>query len=85
MRCDAAGPTLTHREQQLLAAIVDGLSNREIADALGVKEQTVRNQLCVLFEKFAVPSRLALAMRAVERGLAFPKLAPPARPPVPRG
>ena len=85
MRCDAAEPALTDREQQLVAALVDGLSNREIAAALGVKEQTVRNQLCVLFEKFDVSSRLALAMRAVERGLAFPSLAPPSGSQAARG
>jgi DNA-binding CsgD family transcriptional regulator len=51
---------LTPREHALVRAIVvDGRTNREIADELGVSEQTVKNQLSVVFQKFRVRSRLA--------------------------
>lgn len=56
---------LTPRERQLLAAILDGAGNREIAERLGLKEQTVKNQLATLFRKTGASSRLELAMFAV--------------------
>ena len=56
---------LTRRERQLLAEIVLGQSNRAIAMEYGVAEQTVRNQLTVLFEKLGVSTRLELAVLAI--------------------
>ena len=56
---------LTPRERQLLAIILDGARNREIADRLGLKEQTVKNQLATLYRKTGASSRLELAMLAV--------------------
>ena len=60
---------LTARERQLVAAVVDGCTNREIAVRYGVSEQTVKNQLSVLFQKIGVSSRLGLAMYAVRHRL----------------
>jgi two-component system, NarL family, nitrate/nitrite response regulator NarL len=60
---------LTGRERALVAAVVDGCTNRAIAKRSGVSEQTVKNQLCVLFQKVGVSSRLELAMYAVRHGL----------------
>ena len=56
----------TPREHRLVRAIVRGRTNREIADELGVSEQTVKNQLSVVFQKFDV-RRLALAAAALRR------------------
>ena len=56
---------LTRRELQIVAAIADGLSNGEIATKLGLKPQTVRNHLNVVFEKLHVRSRLQLAVKAI--------------------
>ena len=61
---------LTSRERALVAAVVDGCANRDIASRFGVSEQTVKNQLSVLFQKVGVSSRLELAMYAVRHGLA---------------
>lgn len=61
---------LTRREKALVLAVVDGCSNREIARRFGLSQQTVKNQLCVLFQKMGVSSRLELAMQAVRHGLA---------------
>jgi DNA-binding NarL/FixJ family response regulator len=47
----------------LVAEILAGRSNKAIALKFGVKEQTVRNQLAVLFDKLGVSSRLELAVR----------------------
>lgn len=60
---------LTGRETALVAAVVNGCTNREIAESFGVSEQTVKNQLSTLFQKMAVSSRLELAMFAVREGL----------------
>ena len=49
--------------------IVDGRTNKAIAQKFGVSEQTVRNQLTVLFEKYGVSTRLELAMYAFRRGV----------------
>jgi DNA-binding NarL/FixJ family response regulator len=58
---------LTRRERELLAEIIEGRTNKAIADKYGVSEQTVRNQLSVLFEKFGVRTRLELAVVAIRQ------------------
>lgn len=61
---------LTPREREILAALLRGESNKQIARDLGLAEQTVKNHLSQLYEKFGVSSRLELAIQARERGLA---------------
>jgi two-component system, NarL family, nitrate/nitrite response regulator NarL len=61
---------LTPRQQRLLRALLAGLTNREIAGRLGLQEQTVKNQLSVLYGKLGVRSRLELAVRAGRQVLA---------------
>jgi DNA-binding NarL/FixJ family response regulator len=56
---------LTPRERQLIGVILEGAGNREIAERLGLKVQTVKNQLATLYRKTGVSSRLELAMFAV--------------------
>jgi DNA-binding NarL/FixJ family response regulator len=46
--------------------ILEGAGNREIAARLGLKEQTVKNQLATLYRKTGASSRLELAMFAVQ-------------------
>lgn len=58
---------LTPRERQLVDAILDGVDNREIAQRLGVKEQTVKNQLTALYRKTGASSRLELALAMKSR------------------
>lgn len=61
--------TLTRREIQIVAAIVDGATNRDIADLLGVSEQTVKNHLSHIFDKLGVSNRLELALFALHHHL----------------
>ena len=62
--------TLTRREVQVAMAVLEGASNREIAQKLGLGEQTVKNHLSNIFDKLGVSSRLELALFAVHHRLA---------------
>jgi two-component system, NarL family, nitrate/nitrite response regulator NarL len=61
--------TLTRRELQVVAAVVDGTNNREIGESLSITEQTVKNHLSNIFDKLGVSNRLELALYAVHRRL----------------
>jgi DNA-binding NarL/FixJ family response regulator len=51
------GWTLTPRQQEVLELLVQGKSNREIAQALGLSENTVKVHLVVVFRVLGVSSR----------------------------
>ena len=55
---------LTPRQRELVRALLAGSTNRQIAARLGLREQTVRNQLSVLYNKLGVRNRLELAVHA---------------------
>jgi PAS domain-containing protein len=58
----AAGPFhLTTREAEILAFVLRGSSNKAIAKELGLAEQSVKDHVSALLQKFAVPNRAALA------------------------
>lgn len=52
-----ARPRLTPREKQVLAMVVMGFTNREIANKLFIAETTVKSHLSSAFEKLGVRSR----------------------------
>lgn len=56
-RKEAIPETLTTREKQILALVVMGLRNREIASKLYVAESTVKSHLSSAFSKLGVTSR----------------------------
>lgn len=60
---------LTRRERQMVEAIVEGLSNREIAEKFAVREDTVKHHLTSIFSKLGVGTRLELALFAIEHRL----------------
>lgn len=56
--------TLSARERQVIALIGEGLSNKVIAQRLGISETTVRHHLTSVFAKLDVGDRLALLVYA---------------------
>ncbi len=60
---------LTAMQTELIAYLILGLSNQEIADALSVSEATVRYRLTRLYRVLDVRGRKAAAERARELGL----------------
>jgi DNA-binding NarL/FixJ family response regulator len=53
---------LTPRQVEILCALLEGATNRDIASRLGLREQTVKNQLSVMYTKLGVQNRLQLAL-----------------------
>lgn len=62
-------PALTRRESQVLALLCAGSTNREIADALIISDNTVKNHVRRLYEKLQVRSRTEAVVRAARWGL----------------
>jgi DNA-binding NarL/FixJ family response regulator len=65
MRMSMADVDLTPRQIEILCALLEGGGIREIAAQLGVREQTIKNQLSVMYEKLGVQNRLQLALEGV--------------------
>ncbi len=61
---------LSEREMQVLAELVAGRSNREIARRLHLAEGTVKNHMTQILAKLQVSDRTGAALRARELGLA---------------
>lgn len=61
--------SLSDRERQIVAAVSEGMSNREIGDRLQIREDTVKSHLKVVFRKLGIDNRLDLAIRARARGI----------------
>jgi two-component system nitrate/nitrite response regulator NarL len=60
---------LTPREFQIITAIVDGATNKDMGQQYGISEQTVKNHLSHIFDKLGVSNRLELALYAVHHRL----------------
>jgi pimeloyl-ACP methyl ester carboxylesterase/DNA-binding CsgD family transcriptional regulator len=65
---DPAFAALSRREREILALLVNGLSNADMADRLGISNKTVRNHLSNLFDKLGVWSRAQAIVFAHDRG-----------------
>jgi DNA-binding NarL/FixJ family response regulator len=59
---------LTPREIEVLRLMAGGLSNREIADALGTSEGTVKNQVSSILSKLGVRDRVRAVLKGIEQG-----------------
>jgi DNA-binding NarL/FixJ family response regulator len=60
---------LTDREHEVLRLMAGGYANREIGDALGVTERTVKNHVSSVLAKLGVRDRTRAVLKALERRL----------------
>ena len=57
---------LTGREGQIVEALLQGGTNKELAARWGVSDQTIKNQLTTLYRKLGVSGRLELVPFAAD-------------------
>ena len=67
---DESAPVLSEREADVLQAVAQGLSNREIGVQLWISEQTVKFHLRNIYRKLGLSSRTEAARYAHRSGLA---------------
>jgi DNA-binding NarL/FixJ family response regulator len=60
---------LTERELEILRLMASGIGNREIAQALDLREGTVKNHVSSIFSKLSVADRTKAVLRAIAAGL----------------
>lgn len=63
------GPALSARELEVLELVVKGLSNKEIGEALGISEATVKWHLNIIFSRLNVSDRTQATVVALQRGI----------------
>ncbi|HXR74626.1 MAG TPA: response regulator transcription factor, partial [Bryobacteraceae bacterium] len=63
------GSDLSPRELQILELIVKGLSNKQIADKLGITEGTVKWHVNAILGRLNVSDRTQAAVAALNRGI----------------
>ena len=61
---------LSEREREVIAAIAEGLTNREIAERLVISEKTARNHVSNILDKLGLSCRSEAAAYAVRHGMA---------------
>ncbi len=59
---------LTPREEQVVALVADGLTNRGVAGELGLSEHTIKKYLLRIFDKGGISSRVELVLYAMSHG-----------------
>ena len=69
MRAAAPRDELTPREREVLRRLALGLSNREIAGALCISEETVKTHVGSVLGKLQVENRAQAIVQALKRGL----------------
>lgn len=65
----APEPSLTPREREVLACLARGDANREVADRLGISENTVKNHVRAILEKLPAKSRSEAVVVGLRLGL----------------
>jgi len=59
---------LTTREMEILEHVTEGMINKEIAQKLGISQQTVKNHMTAILRKLNVNDRTQAAVVALRRG-----------------
>lgn len=63
------GPELTNMQKKIARLIAKGYTNCQIANDLKIKEGTVNTHIHNIFNKFALHSRVQIALLAYERNI----------------
>jgi DNA-binding NarL/FixJ family response regulator len=53
---------VTERQQQIIALVTEGLTNREIAERMGITENIVKNELRDIYDATGHSNRVELAL-----------------------
>ncbi|WP_172683369.1 response regulator transcription factor, partial [Verrucomicrobium spinosum] len=61
--------TVTPREREVLELIASGQSNKRIAAAIGITEDTVKRHVTHILEKLGVNDRAQATAEAIRRGI----------------
>jgi DNA-binding CsgD family transcriptional regulator len=65
----AAEPRLTPRERDVLRLLIEGGSDRQIAQTLSISPKTAGNHVSAILAKLDVETRTAAVAQALRRGL----------------
>jgi two-component system, NarL family, nitrate/nitrite response regulator NarL len=65
---------LTKREAEVVSCLAEGMTNREIAERIGLSQHTVKNYLFRIFDKLGVSNRIELLFMTLSQGTAAPLL-----------
>jgi DNA-binding NarL/FixJ family response regulator len=69
LQATSSGEYLTPRETEILRQVSLGRSNKEIADALSIGDETVKTHVARVFAKLEVENRAQAVVQALKRGL----------------
>jgi len=69
---DHKNSPLSPREREIVALVIQGYKNKELAEKLAISEQTVKNHMHNIFDKLGVSDRLELALYAIHNRLLDP-------------
>ncbi len=65
---DVPTPVFTPRQEEVLQLLLDGHSNREISERLGLSDETVKNHVSSVLRGFGVKTRTQAALEAARWG-----------------
>jgi DNA-binding NarL/FixJ family response regulator len=68
-KMDQEEQSLTEREKEVLLCLVEGMSNKEIANKLYISDKTVKIHVSKIFRKLNVKSRSQVIIQAVQKQL----------------
>ena len=64
----ATGPQLTSRQNEVLALMLAGRSNKEISGTLDLSDETIKNHVSAVLRAFGVQTRMQAVLAATEHG-----------------